>query len=198
MKTSHFLLAAAALASGLYLAFGQGSLTPPPGPPAPTMKTLDRIEPRIDLATVAGNANYEIVINAPGSYYLSNNLGVTKANGIHIAATDVTVDLLGFQIARNQGGSGGWGILIDPTAARCTVKNGAITGFGFGIDFGASGDVPSGGSFQHADGTENLVICNNASGNTANYPIVAGNTVGPFVGVSSPITNTNPWANFSF
>src|SRR6478672_4455539 len=64
-------------------AFPQGSLTPPPGTPAPTMKTLDQVdthidvkgEKRIDLqnapaaAVTTTDANYHFIINQPGSYY---------------------------------------------------------------------------------------------------------------------------------
>lgn len=43
---------------------GQGALTTP-GTPAPTMKTLDQIEPRIDVATLPGDANSHVVITMP-------------------------------------------------------------------------------------------------------------------------------------
>src|SRR3954454_1744353 len=104
-----------------FSAFPQGSLTPP-GAPAPTMKRLDEVEPRTNLQASpapAGvdttNPNYEFVINQPGSYYLSANIAVTKANGIQISAEGVTLDLNGFQISRASG-SGGDGIQIPVNA----------------------------------------------------------------------------------
>lgn len=118
----------------------QGPLTPPPGPPAPTMKTLQQIEPRIDLqATPAPpgvdttNANYEFIINQPGSYYLSANLGVTKANGIQVNAAGVALDLNGFEISRTSG-TGGNGIEIPSASHRANIRNGSIRGFAFGIN----------------------------------------------------------------
>jgi hypothetical protein len=48
------------------------------------------------------------------------------------------------------------------------------------------------------DSAGNLIIKNSASGSVTNYSIVAGNTVGPILGVADPIASTNPWANFSF
>src|SRR3982751_6295714 len=115
------IIAAVLLISAFQLfndsAFSQGSLTPP-GPPAPSMKKLDEIEPRTNLqATPApagvdtANANYHFIINQPGSYYLSANLGVTKANGIQINVEGVTLDLNGFAISRASG-TGGHGIEI--------------------------------------------------------------------------------------
>src|SRR5258705_13544827 len=67
----HVLLIAIALLSTLISqpsTFAQGSLTPP-GAPAPTMKTLDEVEPRTNLQATpapAGvdttNANYHFII----------------------------------------------------------------------------------------------------------------------------------------
>lgn len=109
-----------------------GSLTPPPGAPGPVMKSLAQIEPRTDLANVAGDASNHHVITASGSYFLSGNLDVTKTNGISIQATQVTLDLGGFSIRRTSG-AGGIGIQIVPAAEHCAVKNGFVAGFAVGV-----------------------------------------------------------------
>src|SRR4029079_3387339 len=140
-------------------AFPQGSLTPP-GAPAPTMKTLQQIEPRTDLKVlydqnhdgVGDDASYEIVISQPGSYYLSSNMGtvgapmpVTRTNAIHVTAAGVAIDLNGFQIQRTSG-IGGSGIAVDSTADRCAVKNGSVTGFLFGVNCVIGAPLARGGS----------------------------------------------------
>jgi hypothetical protein len=63
----------------------QGALTPP-GAPAPTMKTLAQIEPRMPISSLT------YIISAPGSYYLTTNLTCIggSANGINISSSDVT------------------------------------------------------------------------------------------------------------
>ncbi|GAG42986.1 unnamed protein product, partial [marine sediment metagenome] len=73
----------------------------PPGPPAPTMKTLDEVEPRIPIGpeTTPGDANSLYVITERGSYYLTGNItGVGGKNGIEINSNDVTLDLKGFAL----------------------------------------------------------------------------------------------------
>ena len=59
----------------------QGPLTPP-GAPAPTMKTLAQVEPRIAIT------NVPFTINRPGSYYLTTNLTST-GHGIEIVSREM-------------------------------------------------------------------------------------------------------------
>jgi len=116
-KTLAAALAATALATG---AFAQGSLTPP-GAPAPAMKTLGQVEPRMPISSLP------YTIGQPGSYYLSKNLALAGAgDGITIAADNVTLDLMGFSLTG--GGSSGYGILSQ--SKNLVVKNGQLRGWG--------------------------------------------------------------------
>jgi len=131
MKPRYWKFMGVVMVFAVEQATAQGSLTPP-GAPGVTMKTLEQVEPRTDVATVAGDSTYHHVINQPGSYYLSGNLAVTNANGIHITAAGVTLDLNGFRISRATG-SGGYGVYSTGTPG-VTVRNGTIVGFGYGIE----------------------------------------------------------------
>lgn len=51
-----------------------GDLNPPMGPVAPTMKSLDAIEPRVCLNELPGNAAATHVITTSGSYYLTGDI----------------------------------------------------------------------------------------------------------------------------
>jgi parallel beta-helix repeat protein len=116
-----------------------GSLTPP-GAPAPTMKTLDQVEPRIPLGplTTPGDADSVYKITTPGSYYLTGNLfGSSGKSGIEIATGNVTVDLGGFLVS---GGTGSLdGVRASTTFQNLVVHSGTVIGWGGdGIDLSIS------------------------------------------------------------
>jgi hypothetical protein len=121
----------------LSTAFAQGTLTPP-GAPAPTMKTLDQIQPRTPIAAVP------YTITQSGSYYLTTNLTVTSGNAITITANQVTLDLNGFTISSTEISPAGTGILLAsaPFSSDVTIGHGHITGSVTNI-----GDVYSGHGF---------------------------------------------------
>jgi len=110
--------------------FGQGSLTPP-GAPAPTMKSLDQIASQgiaINAANTPGDSGDMFVINQPGNYYLNGNIAVASSkNGIKVSASNVTIDMNGFQIA---GAASGFSGIFIPAATQCVVKNGSFPGGG--------------------------------------------------------------------
>ena len=115
----------------LSFAGAQGPLSPP-GPPAPTMKTLDQTEPR----TAIGILPY--VITASGSYYLTANLlGASGHNGITVAADNVTIDLNGFTLSGADGT--GTGIAMSGSHSHLTVFNGGVRNWGDGVSWPCCG-----------------------------------------------------------
>jgi hypothetical protein len=136
-------LAGLLLALGLQpsLTFAQGSLTPPPGAPAPGLRTLQQIEPRIPLqgGSVPSWGVYLFNISAPGAYFLTADVVVPSGfSGVRIAASDVVLDLNGFAV---RGAAGAVvGILVESSAERVTVRGGSILGFGtIGLQLGPMG-----------------------------------------------------------
>jgi hypothetical protein len=102
-------------------AFAQGSLTPP-GPPAPIMKTLEQIEPRIPISAVPYS------ITNPGSYYLTSNLSVgVGEDAIGIFTGGVTLDLRGFTIFSTAYPANGAGVALH-SVAMIHILNGNIAG----------------------------------------------------------------------
>jgi hypothetical protein len=129
--------------------FGQGSLTPP-GPPEPTMKSLEQVASTgiaINAAHTPGDDNSHFIITQPGNYFLTGNVDVTKITGIRVAAAGVSVDLNGFEIRRTNN-AGGQGIEIIAGSHRCMVRHGSISGlFDFGVHCASTLGATRGGSF---------------------------------------------------
>ena len=108
------------------LAFAQGALTPP-GAPAPTMKSLDQIEPRIPIGKVGGSTE-PILITKSGSYVLLGDLSVTSGDAITLnnndsTAINITIDLNGFKVSAASSAISAVGIF-----GEITVRNGIIDG----------------------------------------------------------------------
>lgn len=102
------------LVIGLSACFGvsafAGDLDPPPGPVAPSMKTLDQVEPRtaVNEENTPGNPLATFVIDEPGSYYLTSNItGEAGKDGIAVRASNVTLDLNGFAVQGVEGATNG-------------------------------------------------------------------------------------------
>lgn len=124
MKTKlPFIIATAILTLGLHPSplLAQGSLTPP-GAPAPTMKSLDQVEPRTPISIAP------FTITKQGSYYLTTNLTVNAGNAITIAASQVTLNLNGFTISSTAPSATGAGILLSIADTDIAILNGHING----------------------------------------------------------------------
>lgn len=114
-----------------------GPLDPPPGPVAPTGKTLTEVydkiarsdagfaEPRIPVESLPTDENGTRTITQTGSYYLTTNLEPSGGgSAIRVGASDVTLDLCGFRI--NQPASACIEVLND----NVTIRNGSLISTG--------------------------------------------------------------------
>ncbi len=168
-------------------AFAQGPLSPP-GAPAPTMKTLQQVEPRIAITNTSA-----VTISSSGSYYLTTNITVSTGSAITIVASQVTLDLNGFTVTGT--GTALTGINLGSLPQDITILNGHInggytysggnyTGSGFanGITYDGVGNVRVIGvtvsgvsSYGIGLGSGNSTVVDSCTVNTAgSYGIEAG------------------------
>jgi parallel beta-helix repeat protein len=137
MRRSTLLIPAAAILAAAAIFSYAGPLNPPGGPMSPTYKTLSEVEPRIAIngTNTPPGVDSLFRITQPGSYYLTGNIsGVGAKHGIEIAASGVTIDLMGFALTGVPGSLDGITVAAS-NLSRIAVRNGTVSGWGVnGVD----------------------------------------------------------------
>lgn len=138
----------------------------PPGPPAPTMKNLDDVEPRKAIRNLG--VGMPIVISISGSYYLAEDIqALPTQHGIEIDVDNVTLDLNGFTVYGDLDVGSMDGIHITDDRKNIKILNGTIRNFqGDGIDaedLTGSTDVHVEGVTAYLNGGVGMHLDNNAT-----------------------------------
>lgn len=166
MKTIPSIALIAALLTAHAHAEG-GPLDPPPGVPAPTMKSLAEVEPRTAITALP----YEI--NASGSYYLTGPL-FSATSGITVNASDVTIDLMGFTISGTNS-TGHHGIHVaggtDVELSNVVIRNGGITTFDYGILVENTRGGEISGIISHQNTSNGIQLKQNDPGSCTDFTV---------------------------
>lgn len=178
--------------AGLFWVVQAGNLDPP-GPPAPTMKTLVEVEPRILISneTTPGDSDSVFKISQPGSYYLGGNVaGVAGKHGIEIAADDVTLDINGFALIGVAGSLNGVVAAEFPTTRTdLMIRNGTVAawgGHGIHVEIGFNVQIED---VRAARNTGNGILLESGSGNTVTHCAASSNGLsGIDAGINSTVS----------
>jgi parallel beta-helix repeat protein len=186
------------LAAGAFLAStaNAGPLTPPPGPISSTPGPEPRIP--INQTNTPGNANTLFRITQPGSYYLEGNItGETGKSGIEIAASGVSLDLMGFELIGVP--ESGAGIRAAATGlTNLTIRGGSIRSWGAqGINLVAFSHDSSMIEGVHASGNGAGGILAGRNSVVMNCTAVNNGGVGIQVSVNSTVSGCSARGNGS-
>lgn len=143
--------------------------------PVKAQVMIDQTSALAGRITLSDAPGFPVTLSAPGTYKLSGDLVVPAgADGVHITADNVTLDLNGYTIrgALDCGGSGdevacsgastGSGVIADMSTRFSTVRNGAVRGFGLeGVMLGASSTID--GVTARGNGTYGIVAYENTT-----------------------------------
>ena len=137
----------------------------PTSPPAPTMKTLDQVEPRIPIHA----DDLPLTISKPGSYYFAEPITYTGAGAgtgmaaISIESDDVTIDLNGFTLDGKNNTYSTAGIFSN-TPDKISVKNGRIIRFNsYGVYLAGEGAENNNVEDLVVSASENPIVLGNSS-----------------------------------
>lgn len=162
--------------------YAQGPLAPP-GAPAPTMKTLQQVEPRTPIDSLPFN------ITMPGSYYLTGNL-ITSGTGIRILADSVTIDLNGFTLI---GGTNA-AIHVPGPYRDLVIRNGHVVGWsGRGIDATSARNVVV--EQVHVRDAGNVGIWVGPNARVENCVAESNGDVGIYVGIGGSVIQCTAISN---
>ncbi|OAI42565.1 hypothetical protein AYO41_03980 [Verrucomicrobia bacterium SCGC AG-212-E04] len=153
------------------------------------MKTLVEVEPRmaVNATNTPGDNTSVFRIILPGSYMLTANLnGAAGKSGIVIAASGVTLDLMGFELAGVP--SGGAGIFVSGGRTNIAIRNGTLRNWtGDGVSASSSGNsqyqdlrLSTNGGMGLNGGANSTVVNCSARSNTS---------IGISTGDSSTVSN---------